>query len=138
MEWSLHADNSRPVVWSSYNYDIEWLAIMTESSKPRQDGTAFNEDWDKLVLVEPDKLNWNFVEKSTHDAALARIKLLEEVCAELMGALKIVTIQSTSKEYEEECNDSLDGQTAIEAWDSLITETRQALASAREKIGGGE
>jgi len=47
--------------------------------------------------------------------------------------LKKITIQTTSEEYENECGEELDGTTAIEAWDSLILETREAL----QKVGVG-
>jgi hypothetical protein len=46
--------------------------------------------------------------------------------------LQIITIQTTSKEYQEECGEELDGTTCIEAWDALITEVREALTTILE------
>lgn len=64
------------------------------------------------------------------DAALA---LSEKRAAGLVEALNKITIQATSKEYLEECNDELDGITAIEALDSLIIEAREALSKYRSE-----
>jgi flagellin-like hook-associated protein FlgL len=56
------------------------------------------------------------------------IAALQEENKRLREKLKTVSIQATSDEYLAECGDELDGQTAIEAWDSLIIDVRQALA----------
>ena len=110
---------------------------MTESSKPREVWITTHPeslDEDKLTHIALFKFYPNanpirFIEASAHDAALARIKLLEEVCAELMGACERIARDNlhTSHYGESICKDTSDGMTA-----------KQALASAREKIGGVE
>lgn len=65
------------------------------------------------------------------EAELAKLK---EAYGVVREAMKMITIQYTSTEYLVECNDELDGQTAIEAWDSLISDTREALAKAEEGL----
>lgn len=110
---------------------------MTESSKPREplvgfmvieDYTEDYSDWSGQIAF-PDPVGANLywqntipmIEKRAHDAALARIKLLEEVCAELMRALKLIA-------------DDLDiiGITPTEI--SHLAISKNSLASARETI----
>ena len=59
-----------------------------------------------------------------------RIKLLEEVCAELMKSMDV------AKLYLESC-----GYRKLEKWEperQMLEDFERALASAREKMGGGK
>lgn len=54
-----------------------------------------------------------------------------------LEALELVKIQTTCAEYFDECGDSIDGQTCMEAWDSLLLEIRKRLAEIRKLRGEG-
>lgn len=120
---------------------------MTESSKPRELSEKDKKAMGQFITtcfnlndpVESFQAHWSkygfevacdYLRTEELDAALARIKLLEEVCAELMKSMDV------AKLYLESC-----GYRKLEKWEperQMLEDFERALESAREKIGGGK
>lgn len=103
--------------------------IMTDSNeqKPREWKLSVHTvcqghgDYGKVYYAEPKEFNaymqnhlinknevWDVIEKSTYDAALARIQLLEQVCGELREALEFVVANSgLSSDYNLKARNAL-------------------------------
>lgn len=99
-------------------------------------GPMSQNDFEKLKYFKPDnsKVAQEMSKMSFQAGFDAALALSEKRAAGLVEVLNKITIQATSKEYLEEYNDELDGITAIEAWDSLIIEAREALSKFRSEI----
>ena len=97
--------------------------------------------WDKQCVVEEAKHEdsdgyFGFLTGAEwqHSKLIPIIEALLQDRERLRVALETVKIQNTCAEYLVECGDSIDGQTCMEAWDSLILETRSRLTESDAKL----